>query len=99
MSVPDEFPFRGLAEIMLQDLRETREELLREREFLSQYLSDWLTANEAAAYLKISQEALRSKVRRGEIPYHRTSARMIRFSRVELDAWVKASRSVDEPCA
>ncbi len=63
--------------------------LLRDREFIEQTLTPWLTVGQAAAYLGINNRSLRSFIERGVIPYHRPSHRMIRFRRDELDLWVR----------
>ena len=47
--------------------------------------SPWLTAQEAADYLRISRRALYQAVRRGQIPRHHFGRRL-RFRREELDA-------------
>lgn len=48
-------------------------------------MSPWLSADEAAAYLRLgSRKALYQRVRRGQIPAHRFG-RTLRFRRDELD--------------
>lgn len=48
----------------------------------------WLDAKLAADYLCLTEEAVRSKVKRREIPYHRIG-RSLRFDTAELDAFVR----------
>jgi len=48
----------------------------------------WMTTERAAAYLSLSPEALRARVRRGTIPAHRDGDRWL-FHRDELDAHVR----------
>ena len=45
----------------------------------------WLNSKEAAEYLRISENNLRVKVSRGEIPVHGRLGRSLRFRRDELD--------------
>jgi excisionase family DNA binding protein len=48
--------------------------------------SPWLTAEEAASYLRLpTVKALYQAVRRGEVPCHRRSKRTMLFHREELD--------------
>ncbi len=52
-------------------------------------MNDWLTATEAAAYLKVSPRTIAQWAKQGKIPGHRLSgSRRItwRFLRSELDA-------------
>ncbi len=53
--------------------------------------SEWLTADEATAYLKFpSRDALYQAVCRGQVPAHRLGRRL-RFRRPELDARLRAA--------
>ena len=45
----------------------------------------WLNSKEAAEYLRISENNLRAKVSRGEIPVNGRLGRSLRFRRDELD--------------
>jgi excisionase family DNA binding protein len=57
-------------------------------------MNGWLTANEAAAYLKVRPRTLLLWARQGKIPAHRLSGirRCVwRFLRAELDAMLGAS--------
>ena len=49
---------------------------------------EWLTFEEAAAYLKKTPKAFEKVVARGEIPKHYLTERGILFSRKELDDWL-----------
>lgn len=56
--------------------------------------SEWLTAREAAAYLKVAHRTLVRWARSGQIPAHRLSGTgriTWRFLRSELDAMLGAS--------
>jgi excisionase family DNA binding protein len=48
----------------------------------------WMTTERAAAYLSLTPDALRARVRRGTIPAHRDGDRWL-FHRDELDAHVR----------
>ncbi len=55
--------------------------------------STWLTADEAAAYLRLpSRKALYAAAARGGVPVHRLGRR-VRFSRPELDRLLRGSSS------
>lgn len=51
-------------------------------------------AAEAAAYLGLTEVALRSKVQRREVPFVRVSKRQLRFDVRQLDEWI-AERTVE----
>jgi excisionase family DNA binding protein len=56
--------------------------------------SDWLTASEAAAYLRVKVRTILLWARQGKVPAHRLSGirRCVwRFLRVELDAMLLTS--------
>jgi excisionase family DNA binding protein len=60
---------------------------------------DWLTSNEAAAYLKINPRTLAEWARKGKVPGHRLSgARRYtwRFLQSELDAMLTADTCPSE---
>jgi excisionase family DNA binding protein len=55
------------------------------------HAADWLTADEATAYLRFpSRDALYQAVSRGQVPARRIGRRL-RFRRAELDAHVRAA--------
>jgi excisionase family DNA binding protein len=49
---------------------------------------EWISAEEAAAYLKRTPKAFEKVVAAGEIPRHYLTERVILFSRKELDEWL-----------
>jgi excisionase family DNA binding protein len=51
-------------------------------------LSPWMNIKTAAKYLDTSEQALRGRIKRGEIPVHRREGRLY-FNRHELDQWVR----------
>jgi len=53
----------------------------------------WLTAATAAAHLAMSEDAVRSMVKRGQLPVHRLPNGRLRFGQAELDAWTRGARS------
>ena len=68
---------------------ETAESLARTaRELKGISPDEWLTFEEAAAYLKKTPKAFEKVVARGEIPKHYLAERGIHFSRKELDEWL-----------
>jgi excisionase family DNA binding protein len=55
-------------------------------------VSEWLTATEAAEYLRLpSVKALYQRAARGQVKKHHFGARMIRFHRRDLDALMRAA--------
>jgi excisionase family DNA binding protein len=74
----------------MRRLEERMEERLRLHlaEIDARAASPWLTTTEAAAYLRLTPEALRARVRRGTVPAHRDGDRWL-FHRDELDAYVR----------
>jgi hypothetical protein len=48
--------------------------------------SPWMNAKSAATYLDMSEDALRSLVKRKEVPVHRSPNGTLRFLLTELDA-------------
>jgi excisionase family DNA binding protein len=50
----------------------------------------WFTVEEAAEHLSLTEDALRQLLRRGRIPSHRIGERRIRFSKAELDNWIRS---------
>jgi excisionase family DNA binding protein len=50
--------------------------------------SEWFTVQEAAAYLKLTVQTIRSYVKSGKLPAYR-NGRVIRIKRIDLDAFFK----------
>ena len=72
-----------------QMLAETAESLAKTaRELKGMSRDEWLTLEEAAAYLKKTSMAFEKIVAKGEIPRHYLTERGILFSRKELDEWL-----------
>lgn len=51
----------------------------------------YMSVDEAARYLSISQQTLMRYIRAGQIPVHRIGARLLRLQRSEIDAWVQGA--------
>lgn len=51
--------------------------------------SAWLTVAGAADHLGTTEQAVRGLVKRNQVPVHRTESGRLRFSRTELDDWVR----------
>lgn len=50
----------------------------------------FMTYEEAADYLRISQVTLRTRVSKGEVPHYKIGrGGLVRFRRSELDTWMK----------
>jgi hypothetical protein len=50
--------------------------------------SPWMNIKSTATYLDTTEQALRGRVKRGEIPVHRRDGRLY-FNRTELDQWIR----------
>lgn len=53
---------------------------------------DFLTVNEVAELLKVSDKTVRRLATRGELPSFRVGAQL-RFRRADIDAWVDAQQA------
>ncbi|MBY0471522.1 helix-turn-helix domain-containing protein [bacterium] len=51
----------------------------------------WLNTQEAARYLRISPQALRNHVYRGDVPFYKFR-RSLRFKRTELDRLLEGTK-------
>lgn len=56
-------------------------------------VDDFLSADQAAKYLKIQLSTLYSKVEKGEIPYYRSGKRKLLFDTLELKEYIKNKKS------
>ena len=54
-------------------------------------MTNWLTLEEAAKYLKMGKSTLYDLARKGDIPAHKMG-REWRFDAAELDEWLKAGK-------
>jgi excisionase family DNA binding protein len=73
----------------LSDARRARRFLARTARELKDIAPDeWLTFEEAPAYLKKTPKAFEKVVAQGEIPKHYITKRGILFSKKELDEWL-----------
>ena len=57
--------------------------------------SDWMTTEETTKYLGIGKSKLYDLAKAGEIPRHKVG-KAWKFHRHDLDAWVRASRSIED---
>ena len=56
-------------------------------------LAPWMTAGEAAAYLRLpSAQAVYKRAERGQVRAHRFGPRLLRFRRADLDALLEGGR-------
>lgn len=58
----------------------------------------WLTVAQAAEHLQVNERTIRRLLASGELTGHRPTPRMTRFSRDDLDAWLR-SRCSTRPVA
>ena len=53
---------------------------------------DYLSAEEAANFLKIKLNSIYSKVEKGELPHYRSGKRKLLFSRKELEVFIMSTK-------
>jgi excisionase family DNA binding protein len=58
-------------------------------------LPEWLGVDEAAKYLGVSTSSLYSLAQHGRVPGNKLG-KMWRFSRRELDTWMRAQKPIEE---
>ena len=78
-----------LLQLSQDDLEQTLKRVLQQV-VTSSAADRWFTVEQAAEHLSMSEDALRQLLRRGRVPAHRIGERRIRFSRAELDAWIRS---------
>ncbi len=80
------------AALLLEDLASTLVErlapLVATAIAPTEQASPWMNIKSTAAYLDTTEQALRGRVKRGEIPVYRRDGRLY-FHRAELDQWVR----------
>lgn len=60
---------------------------------MEEYLEKWINIEDAAEYLGVNKETIRSWIKKGtDIPACRIGKQW-KFKRSELDAWVKSGKS------
>ena len=52
----------------------------------------WIGIDQAASYMGVSKETIRSWIKKTDIPAHKIG-KLWKFKRSELDAWIKSGRS------
>jgi excisionase family DNA binding protein len=55
----------------------------------------WLSVGQAAEHLGITEQAIRSLLKRGDIPAYRPNGRVF-LDRAELDSWVRSGREAHQ---
>jgi len=58
-------------------------------------MAEWLNADEASNYLGISSSSLYSMAQQARVPGHKLG-KMWRFNKSDLDAWIRASKPINE---
>jgi hypothetical protein len=82
LQLPEEL-FEALTDAVSARLREDFERASKNR-----HRSGFLNVRSAAEYLDVTEDALRSRVKRREVPVHRRHGRLY-FERAELDRYVR----------
>ena len=63
---------------------------------MSEMIKDgWIGLDEAAKYLDVRKDTVRSWIKKTDIPAHKIG-KLWKFKRSELDEWVKSGRSAIE---
>ena len=55
-------------------------------------MDNWISLEEAAAYLGVKKETVRAWIKKTDIPAHKIG-KLWKFKRSELDEWVKSGNS------
>lgn len=79
--------------------RETMEQLLKGKSSKEPNMEeDFLSAEQAASFLKIKRKTIYSKVEKGDLPFYRSGKRKLLFSKKELEQYVakRKVKSLDE---
>jgi excisionase family DNA binding protein len=73
-------------------IRRTLEQLSKSSPAESSIDEDYLSAEQAAAFLKIKLSTLYSKVGKGDLPHYRSGKRKLLFSKKELESYIAGHR-------
>jgi len=52
---------------------------------------EWMTIEEAAAYLKVSRNTIRNYIKSKTLPSYHSGERLIRIKRIDIDTFLKKS--------
>jgi excisionase family DNA binding protein len=75
----------GVAEVLARAIDRAVEAVERLEKM---HPSEWMTAEEAAAYVRRTPEAFHKLVLNEGVPRHRISGQRYLYSRAEIDAWI-----------
>jgi len=101
VTVSDLLPqiYQHLNVVVRSAAREAMEQLLKGKSSKEPNMDeDFLSAEQAASYLKIKLNTLYAKAEKGEIPYSRSGKRKLLFAKKDLEQYVAKRRvkSLDE---
>lgn len=86
--------FHHINVVVRSSVKEAMEEISKNKSSKKSNLDeDFLSAEQAASFLKIKLNTIYSKVEKGELPYSRSGKRKLLFSKKELEKYI-ANRKV-----
>ncbi len=91
--------YRHINMVVRSATTEAVEALLKDKAFKELNINqDFLSASEAATFLKLKLNTIYSKAEKGELPYSRSGKRKLLFSKKELEEFVakRKVKSFDE---
>lgn len=77
--------------IVKSSVKEAIDQILKAKSSFLQD-QDYLSAEEAASFLKIKLNSIYSKVEKGELPHYRSGKRKLLFSRKELEVFIMSTK-------
>jgi len=86
--------YHHINEVVRTAVREAMEQLLKGKSAEEPNMEEeFLSAEQAASFLKIKLKTIYSKVEKGDLPFYRSGKRKLLFSKMELEQYV-AKRKV-----
>ncbi len=78
-----------IPDAVLKELEERLRALVREEIERVTTISAWLDVNDVAEYASMTQEAVRSATKRGQLKCHRSTTGRVRYRAADVDAFLR----------
>ena len=91
--------YHHINEAVLSATKGAMEQLLKDKSFKNPDIDgDFISAEQAASFLKLKLNTIYSKAEKGDLPFYRSGKRKLLFSRKELEQYVikRKVKSLDE---
>jgi len=91
--------YRHINAMVRKATKEAIEQVLKSKSFKEPTATDdFLSAEQAASFLKLKLNTIYAKVENGELPFYRSGKRKLLFSKIELTQYIERRkvRSLDE---